>query len=75
MQLEGTVVSKIFGKGSKSEYQGVFLSTPQGDYVLRQHGNNPFDDPELKKLVGKNIVATGEIEEYIFFVDAVRVRE
>jgi hypothetical protein len=73
MDLEGTVVSKLFGQGSKSEHMGVFISTPQGDYLLRQPGHNPFQDPDLEKLVGKNIVATGELEDYIFFVDQVEV--
>lgn len=75
MELAGTVVSKLFGEGSKSEHMGVFICTPQGDYLLRKSGNNPFKDPELEKLIGKNIVATGEIVEYIFFIDEVQVRD
>jgi hypothetical protein len=74
MELEGHVVSKLFGKGSKSEHMGVFLNTPQGDYLLRQPGRDPFQDSELEKLIGKNIVATGEIEQYIFFLTKVRIK-
>jgi len=57
------VVHKRFGVGSKSEHQAVALLTSEGPLKLRRAGGNPFQDPELEKLVGREIVAEGEIHQ------------
>jgi hypothetical protein len=64
----GEVTRKLFGKGSKSEYEAVFLETGQAEYVLRRQGGNPFSDPELQKLVGKTIRCTGVVSDYILMI-------
>jgi len=61
----GKVTKKLFGKGSKSESEAIFLITEEGQYVLRREGENPFHDPELQKLVGKTIRCTGFAREYV----------
>ncbi len=61
VELTGTVIEKPFGTGSKSEHNAIYLQTDSGDYQLRRLGGNPFADPELKKWVGKKVVATGMV--------------
>jgi hypothetical protein len=74
MREAGDVVKKPFGSDSKSEHDGVFLVTPSGEYLLRRQGGNPFYDPELEKLVGKRIVAKGDvIGDYTFLLSGVEV--
>jgi hypothetical protein len=65
----GKVVSRTTGTGSKSEHEAVMLETPNKDYVLRIKGGNPFSNPALDKLVGKTIKATGELADYVFFLE------
>ena len=68
MQRTGQVIRKQFAPGSKSEHPAVMLQTPDGEYVLRIQGGNPFHDPRLEGLVGKRIVARGEIHGYTFLM-------
>jgi hypothetical protein len=66
-ELSGKVVLKKFGEGSKSEHDAVCLQTNKGDFVLRRVGGNPFHDEVLHSLVGKQVVASGLVENYTFF--------
>lgn len=72
MKLKGKVVCKTFGKGSKSEHEAVYLETEQGEYVLRKAGSNPFENKELNKFVGKQVIATGVVKAYLFVVEEIR---
>ena len=65
--LTGKVVTKKFGEGSKSEHDALYLETDQGSYVLRKMGGNPFQDNSFHGLEGKEVTATGTIDNYIFF--------
>jgi hypothetical protein len=65
-KITGKVVLKKFGAGSKSEYDAVYLESAEGSFILRRMGGNPFHDPELHKLVGKEITATGIISQSLF---------
>jgi len=69
LTFTGKVVSRTTGQGSKSEHEAVMLETSKKDYVLRMKGANPFYNPELNKLVGKTIKATGELSDYVFFLE------
>src|SRR5688500_3608852 len=69
--LSGKVVSKKFGEGSKSEHEALYLETDQGSYVLRQPGANPFQENPFTGLEGKEVTATGTIDNYIFFATKV----
>ena len=64
----GSVVKRPFGVGSKSERDAVLLATKDNDYVLRLQGGNAFFDPELEKLVGKQIRCTGVVTGYTLLV-------
>ena len=70
MVLEGQVVRKAFGTGSKSEREAVVLQTDAGAFVLRRQGGLAFGDPELERLVGKRIRATGTLTEYTFLMSS-----
>jgi len=66
IELTGKVIKKKFAEGSKSEHNAVYLETHEATYQLRRLGGNPFADPELNKLVGKKINATGVIKGMLF---------
>lgn len=52
----------MFGMGTKSEHEAIFLSTPKGDYLLRRQAANPFEvDRELNALVGKKVRVSGKL--------------
>jgi hypothetical protein len=70
MIFKGTVIKKLFARGSKSEHEAVCLVTDQGEYVMRRQGGNPFSDPELDKLVGKWIHCEGEVVGYTLLLTA-----
>ena len=67
-EFTGTVISKPFATGSKSERNAVWLRTDSGDLLLRRRGGNPMRDPELEKLVGKTIRAKGLKADYLLHV-------
>lgn len=60
-RLRGRVVKGTFGAGSKSEREAVFLETPDQRLLLRRPGGNAFFDPELEKLVGKDVEVFGRV--------------
>jgi hypothetical protein len=66
--FKGTVIKKPFALGSKSEHEAVCLVSDQGEFVLRRKGGNPFSDPELDKLVGKQIRCDGDIVGYTLII-------
>lgn len=71
MKLKGKISVRNFGEGSKSEHAAVYLDTDQGSYVLRKKGANPFEDPGLLKLEGKEVTVEGTLDKYIFFADTI----
>ena len=69
MRVRGTVVTRPFGRGSKSERTGVFIDTDGGEsFLLQRDEGNRFRDPVLVALVGKRIEADGVKESYAFFL-------
>jgi len=68
MERTGQVIRKQVATGSKSERPAVMLQTRDAQYVLRIQGGNPFHDPRLEELVGKRIVARGEVQGYTFLM-------
>ena len=66
--LEGRVIRKRFGAGSKSDRMAVFLEARDAEYVLRQQRGHAYADPELEQLVGKRVRCTGVITGYTLLV-------
>jgi hypothetical protein len=58
MLLQGRVIKKMYGAGSKSEHQAVYLKSTHGEFKLRLPDANPFQDPR-----GKSIAAHGEVDK------------
>jgi hypothetical protein len=69
----GRVTKGPFAKGSKSEHNAVCLDTGKASYVLRRQGGNPFQDPQLLKLVGKRIRCEGELSGYTLIMATCKV--
>jgi hypothetical protein len=68
MELDGQVVRKPFGAGSKSERPAIVLRTPGGDYVLRRQGGLAYGDPDLERLIGKRLRCRGTLSGYTFLM-------
>ena len=75
IELEGKVVIAPFGKGSKSQHESVCIRTETDTFKLRRMQGNPFHDPELIKWVGKDIVACGILEDYLFIATELKEKE
>jgi hypothetical protein len=75
MELTGKVIQKKFAPGSKSEHDAIYIETDQGDFQLRRLGGNPFSDPDLIKLVGKKITATGVLNGKLFIANALKAMD
>jgi hypothetical protein len=52
----------VIASGSKSEHSAVVIVSDEG-------GGNPFVDPELEKLVCKQIQCEGKVHGQYFIVD------
>jgi hypothetical protein len=61
MEFQGKVVRRSFAPGSKSEHEGIALQTAEGPLKLRRPEGNPFRDPVLENLVGREIVCEGDL--------------
>ena len=70
--LTGKVIKKTFGKGSKSEHEAIYIDTGEKAYKLKRVGANPFYDKTLEDLVGKQITATGKLDDYLFLVKEIK---
>ena len=64
----GVVDQQPYAQGSKSEHNAVLFITNKERLLLRQRGANAFNNPELEKLVGKKIKATGQIRGNVFLI-------
>jgi hypothetical protein len=59
--VKGTVAKRPYAAGSKSEHEAIVLVANDGEFRLRRKGGNPFHDPALEELVGKEIEAEGVV--------------
>jgi len=69
MKLRGRVTKKLLYAGTKSEHEGMALTTLQGEFKLRRKGGNPFWDETLSDLEGKEIEGEGILRGNQFIVD------
>lgn len=72
IELHGKVVRKKFGTGSKSEHDAIMLESEKGSFVLRRIGGNPFNDPILQKWIGKQVTASGFVDQYTFMAKEIK---
>lgn len=57
--LRGRVTQGLYGKGSKSEREAVFVETIRGRYILRRKTAPVFGDTELTRFVGHEVECDG----------------
>jgi hypothetical protein len=57
--LRGRVMKGAYGKGSKSERQAVFIETANARYILRRKTGSAFDDSEVTRYVGHEVICDG----------------
>ena len=67
--VEGEVVRRLVGAGSKSEREAVVLDTPERSYLLRRREGNPFADSVLDQLVGQRLRLVGTVLDTTFVID------
>jgi hypothetical protein len=67
--VEGDVVRRLVGAGSKSEREAVMIDTGATSLVLRRRGGNAFSDPELDALVGRRARLEGTSMAATFVID------
>ena len=71
--LRGQATRGLYGRGSKSERESVFLETTDGHYLLRRKAGPVFDDPELIQYVGHVIICDGFIMGTTLLAERIQV--
>jgi hypothetical protein len=57
--VHGRVTQALYGKGTKSERQAVFIETANARYILRRKTGSAFGDTELMQYVGHEVKCDG----------------
>ena len=57
--LRGHVSTGLYGRGSKSEHEAIFVETEEHRYVLRRKTGPVFYDPELTQYIGHQVECDG----------------
>jgi hypothetical protein len=73
IQICGIITRKKFGEGSKSDHNAICIETNEDSFVLKRIGGNPFNDPVLNKMIGKEVTATGFLDQYQFLASDVQI--
>ncbi len=73
MEFSGSIITKPFAAGTKSERTGVYLVTDEGRYLLRRKGGSPFRDPVLEGLAGTRIRCEGILHGYTLIMTTYEV--
>lgn len=72
MEISGKISLELFGKGSKSEHNAVFIQTETNKFRLRKKGGNSFYDKELHDSVDKTVTLKGEpLNDDLFIVESI----
>lgn len=58
-QLRGHIVRGVYGKGSKSEREAVFIETGSERYILRRKTGPAYADKQLDQYVGRTVICSG----------------
>jgi hypothetical protein len=67
--LRGTVVTRRYARGTKSERDALMLSTPDGELLLRRRGGPAFGKIGLEHLLGKTVECDGTAVGNLLLVD------
>ena len=74
VERTGRVETRLVAPGSKSERQAVVLVADDGEHVLRRVGANPFTDPVLDDLIGRDVWMVGQDHAGTFLVSRWELR-
>ena len=67
--ITGKVTRRPYAVGSKSEQVAVMLVSGDREFRLRRMGGDPYLDPSLDRLVGKEIKAEGVVTGPSFILE------
>lgn len=57
--LRGHITQDVYGKGTKSERQAVFIETADNRYIFRRKKGPAFGNYELNQYIGHEIECDG----------------
>jgi hypothetical protein len=58
-ELRGRVTRGVYGKGTKSEREAVFVDTGSERYLLRRKSGPAYGDSQLDRYVGHLVTCNG----------------
>jgi hypothetical protein len=73
--LRGRVTQGIYGKGTKSEREAVFIETANNRYLFRRKNGPAFDDSELKQYVGHMVECEGFLINTTLLTERIEVMD
>lgn len=73
--LHGRVMLGLYGKGSKSEREAIFMETATDSYVLRRKTGPVFGDPELTQYIGHEVECDGFVVGTTLLAERIEVVE
>jgi len=74
-ELRGRVVRGIYGKGTKSEREAVFIDTGSKRYLLRRKSGPAYGDRQLDRYVGHLVSCSGFLSGTTLLADAIQEAE
>jgi hypothetical protein len=75
MHFLGHVTRGRISEGSKSERDAIFVTVPEGCFILRRRGGNAFHDPELDRFVDHEIEGEGALVGQTLIASRFEVRQ
>jgi len=73
--LQGRVTRGVYGKGTKSERNAVFIETGTKRYLLRRKSGPAFGDETLERYVGHVVLCSGFLVGTTVLAEAIRESE
>jgi hypothetical protein len=70
--IRGRVTRGVYGKGTKSEREAVFIDTGRERYLLRRKSGPAYGDAELDSYVGQTIACSGFLMGTTLLAEAIR---
>ena len=71
-ELRGRVTRGIYGKGTKSEREAVFVDTGKDRYLLRRKSGPAYGDKQLDRYVGHLVSCSGFLLGTTLLADAIQ---
>jgi hypothetical protein len=75
MHFLGHVTRGRVAEGSKSDREAILVTLPEGRFILRRKGGNAFHDPELERLVDREVEGEGAVVGQTLIASQLTVRQ